>query len=394
FRGETLGVLAIFSRIDIKREEFGWMRTFADHAATAIANSRVFEEVNELRRQLELERDYLREEIKVVRAFGNIVGESSALAHVMQQVQVVAPTEATVLIEGESGTGKELIACALHEGSGRVGRPMVRVNCASIPGDLFESEFFGHLKGSFTGATRDRAGRFQVADTGTLFLDEVGEIPLEQQGKLLRALQEGKFSRVGEDVERTVDVRVISATNRDLEAEVRAGRFREDLYYRLTVFPIRVPALRERKEDIPLLAQHFVDVGSRGSKLRMSKLRRSDLNALLEYEWPGNIRELQNVIERALIGARDGKLALEVPTNTQTMEKSVTPEASEERVLTFSELKQLERDNLLAALNQTRWKISGENGTAKLLGVHPATLTSRLKSMGIERPRTGEDQPR
>ena len=342
--------------------------------------------MQELRRQLELERDYLREEIKVVQAFGRIVGESSAIQQVLQQVEVVAPTEATVLIEGESGTGKELIAVAVHERSPRAARPLVRVNCASIPRELFESEFFGHLEGSFSGATRDRAGRFQVADGGTLFLDEVGEIPIELQGKLLRALQEGQFSRIGEDSERSVDVRVVAATNRDLQGEVRAGRFREDLYYRLTVFPIRVPPLRERRSDIPLLARHFVETGSKGPAARRPKLRQGDLEALTEYDWPGNVRELQNVVQRALIGARGGRLALHLPSGSGT--RTAAEEAAPERLLTDEELRRLERRNLVAVLDRARWKIAGPGGAAEFLGLHPATLTSRLKAMGIERPRS------
>ncbi len=390
FRGETLGVLAIFSREGISHEEFGWLRTYADHAATAISNSRAFEEVEELRRQLELERDYLREEIRVVKSHGAIVGESAGIGQVMHQVQIVAPTEATVLIEGESGTGKELIAAALHAASNRSKCPLVRVNCASIPHELFESEFFGHVKGSFTGAIRDRAGRFQVADSGTLFLDEVGEIPLELQGKLLRALQEGQFSRVGEDVESSVDVRVIAATNRNLKEEVEAGRFREDLYYRLTVFPIRIPPLRERQEDIALLAQHFVETGYLGLDKQKPKLRSADVRALTSYGWPGNIRELQNVIERALIGAANGRMTIEVPSSTPRERAAQAEQEVERPLLTATDLKRLERENTLEALNRARWKIAGEHGAAKLLGIHPATLASRLKTMGIERPRYGE----
>ncbi len=387
FRGETLGVLALFSREHVSEEEFGWLRTFADHAAIALANSRAFEEVSELRRQLELECDYLREEIRVVRAFGQIVGESSAIQQVLHQVELVAPTEATVLIEGESGTGKELIAVAVHERSPRAERALVRVNCASIPRELFEAEFFGHVKGSFTGATRDRAGRFQVADGGTLFLDEVGEIPIELQGKLLRALQDGRFSRIGEDHERSVDVRVIAATNRDLQREVRAGRFREDLYYRLTVFPIRVPPLRERREDIPLLAQHFVETGSTGPAAKRPKLRQSDLDLLRSYDWPGNVRELQNVIERALIGARGGRLEVHLPAGPGT--RSVNDDLPAPRLLTDEQLRKFERENLIAVLDRARWKLAGTGGAAEFLGVHPATLSSRLKAMGIERPRSG-----
>ena len=379
FRGEVLGVLALFGRAELTDEQFGWLRTFADHAATALANARAFEELQGLRAQLELERDYLRDEIKIVKSFGRIVGESQAIRKVLEQVEVVAPTEATVLIEGETGTGKELIAAALHEAGPRANQPLVRVNCASIPGELFESEFFGHVKGAFTGATRDRAGRFQVADGGTLFLDEVGEIPLELQGKLLRALQEGCFSRVGEDVERTVDVRVVAATNRDLQREVRAGRFREDLFYRLTVFPIRVPPLRERPEDVPLLAQHFAD--TLGGP-RPPRLRAADLELLQRHDWPGNVRELQNVIERAWIASRGGVLRVDLPAPRDARREETPP-----RLLTDGELRHLERENLLAVLRKVRWKIAGEGGAAEYLGLHPATLSSRLRAMGIERPR-------
>jgi transcriptional regulator with GAF, ATPase, and Fis domain len=264
FRGEILGVLAIFNRDRCDEASFAWLRTFADHAAVALANGRAFAEIERLREQLELENSYLREEVRqAMPAAGRLVGQSAALRQVVQQIELVAPTGANVLILGESGTGKELVAREIHERSPRRRRALIRVNCASIPHELFESEFFGHVKGAFTGALRDRAGRFQAADGGTLFLDEVGEIPLEQQGKLLRAVQEGQFERVGEDVARTVDVRIVAATNRDLAAEVKAGRFREDLYYRLSVFPIVVPPLRERPADIPILAAHFAELAAR-----------------------------------------------------------------------------------------------------------------------------------
>ncbi len=387
FRGEILGVLAVFSRAVIEEGPFGWLRTFADHAAVSIANARAFDEVQRLREQLELERDYLREEIKVQRSFGGIVGESEAIRNVQRQIEVVAPTEATVLIEGESGTGKELVASALHDGSPRAAHPLVRVNCASIPHELFESEFFGHLKGSFSGAVRDRAGRFQVADGGTLFLDEVGEIPLDLQSKLLRALQEGKFSRVGDDDEREVNVRVIAATNRDLAEEVRAGRFREDLFYRLSVFPIRVPPLRERKGDVPLLAQHFVETSSVGAVGPKPTLRQQDLSLLSSYGWPGNVRELQNVIERALIGARAGRLALALPAAQPSRAAKGSDTSAAPQLATYAQLREREKANAIAVLNHCDWTIAGPHGAAAFLGVKPATLNSRLKAMGIERPR-------
>ena len=258
FRGEPLGVLAVFRRTPADDNCFNWLRTMAGAAAVAIANARAFEENEALRRELELERDYLREEVQSSGAFGEILGSSPALARVLHQVEMVAATDANVLVLGESGTGKELIARAIHQRSARSRKPLVKVNCGSIPRELFESEFFGHVRGSFTGAVRDRIGRFQLADGGTLFLDEVGEIPLELQAKLLRVLQEGEFERVGDEATRRVNVRVVAATNRNLRQEVDQGRFRLDLYYRLGVFPMEVPPLRDRREDIPALIAHFV----------------------------------------------------------------------------------------------------------------------------------------
>ena len=373
--GELVGAVVVFRDVTQRRRADQDLR-----AAMA--------EIEALKDRLEVENDYLQEEIRADREYGDILGDSAAMVALRKAIETVAPSEASVLITGETGTGKELVASALHEQSPRADRPLVRVNCASIPRELFESEFFGHQKGSFTGAVRDRAGRFQVADRGTLFLDEVGEIPLDLQGKLLRALQEGQFSRVGEDTERKVDVRVVAATNRDLQREVRAGTFREDLYYRLTVFPIWVPPLRERKEDIPLLAQHFVTTKTRGPARRRPRLRQRDLDALKEYDWPGNIRELQNVIERALIGARGGKLAIEVPSGGPQGRAASEETKAEVSLLSYAELKKFERDNVLAVLNRAGWKIAGPRGAAEFLGVNPATLVSRLRTMGIERPRS------
>jgi transcriptional regulator with GAF, ATPase, and Fis domain len=258
FNGEILGVLGVFSRDSCNRPTFAWLRTFADHAAIAIAHARALKQIEQLKEQLEIENDYLRQDVRSDAPDG-IIGSSPALRNVIEQVAIVAPTTATVLIQGESGTGKELVARAIHDRSPRRHRALISVNCASIPRELFESEFFGHVKGAFTGALRDRAGRFQAADGGTLLLDEVGEIPLELQGKLLRVLQESRFERVGEETTRKVDVRVIAATNRDLQQEVASGRFRRDLFYRLSVFPIALPPLRERADDIPRLAAHFVE---------------------------------------------------------------------------------------------------------------------------------------
>jgi transcriptional regulator with GAF, ATPase, and Fis domain len=398
FRGEIMGVLALFSRGAIPLSTFKWLRIFADHAAIAISNARAFDEIGRLRRALEQERDYLREEVREALAFGEIIGGSGALRDVLEQVALVAPTDATVLILGESGTGKELIASALHERSLRRNGPLVRVNCGSIPGELFESEFFGHARGSFTGALRDREGRFQLADGGTLFLDEVGEIPVPLQAKLLRVLQEGQFERVGEEKTRKVSVRVIAATNRDLGQEAENGRFRRDLYYRLNVFPIQLPPLRERKEDIPALAGHFM-------RLACARLNRPDLHLsdddlvdLQRYDWPGNVRELENVIERAVILARNAQLrvgpllprtepGLGAPPHPPSASTSAAqPELR--HIMRVEEFERLERDNIVAALEFTRWKISGAGGAAELLGINHNTLASRMRALGIKRSRT------
>ena len=267
-------------------------------------------------------------------------------------------------------------------------KPLIKVNCASIPRELFESEFFGHAKGAFTGALKDRAGRFQLADHGTLFLDEVGEIPLDMQSKLLRVLQEGQFERVGEEVTRTVDVRIIAATNRDLKQEVEAGRFRRDLYYRLNVFPVNVAPLRERKEDISRLAKHFLSDASKQFKRSGLRLSHRAVNQLQQYDWPGNLRELRNVIERAVITAVSGTLRIEVPRNEPVSNKS-SKETNQEtavNVISVEELKQRERENMLAALEKTQWKVYGRQGAAELLSMKPTTLASKIKKLGLEKP--------
>ena len=274
---------------------------------------RAIEEIEVLKSQLELHNTYLQEEVVEAKAFGDLVGQSSGLRNVVSQIDVVAPTEASVLILGETGTGKELVAHEIHRRSGRKDKPLVRVNCASIPRELFESEFFGHLRGSFTGAVKDRAGRFETAEGGTIFLDEVGEIPLDIQNKLLRVLQEKRYERVGGDVTRRADVRIVAATNRDLKKAAAAGKFREDLYYRLNVFPIQVPPLRERIDDIPLLAKHFVELSTKELKCAKPRLTRAAVTHLQSYDWPGNVRELRNVVERAVILARGGALEFDLP---------------------------------------------------------------------------------
>jgi formate hydrogenlyase transcriptional activator len=300
-------------------------------------------------------------------------------------VELVAPTDATVLVTGESGTGKELIARAIHESSRRSGRPLIRVNCAAIASDLFESEFFGHARGAFAGALRDRIGRFELADGGTLFLDEVGEIPLAMQGKLLRVLQEGRFERVGEVRTRTVDVRVIAASNRDLKSLVRGGRFREDLYFRLNVFPIDLVPLRERPEDIPPLAVHLLGEASRKLNTGELRLTEGDARRLAQYSWPGNVRELQNVIERAAILARNGRIRIDLPELASATQNGRRPPAAAgaSAILTEDDRRERDRHNIMAALEACGGKVFGRGGAAELLDIKPTTLASRIKSLGI-----------
>ncbi len=349
-----------------------------------------YEQIAELTVELERERDYLREEVSVAMNFGQIVGESPALQAMLTRIEAVADTPASVLIVGETGTGKELVAHAIHARSARADAALVKVNCASIPDELFESEFFGHVKGSFTGAHRDRVGRFELADGGTIFLDEVGEIPLALQGKLLRVLQEKTFERVGEAQSMAVDVRVIAATNKDLEKAVEAGEFREDLYYRLSVFPVQVPPLRRRGEDVVMLAVHFLKQICRDFGRDVPTLNQRQLDELRNYDWPGNIRELKNVMERAVILSRGGGLRIYLPGEDAGAVQPVLdqPAANDEvrDFLTEQEMREQQRDNLLAALNAADWRISGSGGAAELLGLKPSTLTDRMRSMGIRRP--------
>ncbi len=388
FRGETLGVLGVFARAAIDPEAMRWLRLIADHAAAAIANARAFEEIERLQSRLAFENEVLREEFRSVLS-GNIIGASDSLKATLEQVSLVAPTDASVLITGESGTGKELLACAIHEQSRRSDHPLVRVNCASIPRELYESEFFGHVRGAFTGAVKERRGRFEAAHRGTLFLDEVGEIPLEQQSKLLRILQEGTYERVGDERTKTVDVRIVAATNRDLEKEIAAGRFREDLYFRLNVFPVHVGPLRERLDDLPALATHFLEETSRDLGLPVPAVSRGEIARLATHDWPGNVRELRNVVERAVIMARGGPVRFDLPGSSArvTTRSSAGSAAAEGAYLTDAEMEQKVRENTMAALRAADWKVSGRGGAAELLGIRPSTLSSRMKKMGIERQR-------
>lgn len=344
---------------------------------------RVEEQLRELQQQLESHNAYLKEEVEDVLSFGRFVGRSRGLRHVLQQVDDVASTGATVLITGESGTGKELLAREIHERGRRSQQPFVRVNCSAIPREMFESEFFGHVRGAFTGAMRDRPGRFQIADGGTIFLDEVGELPADLQPKLLRVLQEGEYERVGEDATRKVDVRVIAATNRNLAEEVRANRFRQDLFYRLNVFPLELPPLRARTDDIPLLASHFISEVSKKLGIQQPALTQADASRLQQYDWPGNIRELHNVIERAVILSKGGRLRLDIAFADMPGTAASAPDAPEV-ILTDRECRERERANLKKALERADGRIYGEGGAAELLGINPTTLASRLRAFKIK----------
>jgi formate hydrogenlyase transcriptional activator len=346
--------------------------------ASAIDHVQAYEQIDRLRDQLAKENVYLTEELKLVKNMGSLVGQSPAFQHVLDLARQVAVTPTTVLITGETGTGKEVIAQAIHDWSPRQSKPLIRVNCASFPAGLVESELFGHERGAFTGADRAREGRFELADGGSLFLDEIGEMPLETQAKLLRVLQDGMIDRLGGKRPVRVDVRVIAATNKDLAAAVKNGTFRADLYYRLNVFPIALPPLRNRPEDIPLLARHFVEQ-YRVKLNRPSKdIDQNSLERLIRYTWPGNVRELENVIERAMILSHDPVLRIDDKAlGSQDSSLEASPPAG---------LKELERQHILQTLILTNWHIEGPDGAAARLGLPPSTLRSRLKQFGIRRP--------
>ncbi|MGZ8476789.1 MAG: sigma-54-dependent Fis family transcriptional regulator [Candidatus Binatia bacterium] len=341
-------------------------------------------------RSLTVEAEYLRDEIKSLVGADGIVGQSRPWLKVLGEVQEVAATDATVLILGETGTGKEVIARSVHRASRRHNQPLIKVNCAAIPAALIESELFGHEAGAFTGATRKRDGRFAMAHGGTIFLDEVGELPFDLQSKLLRVLQEGEFEPVGSSQTRRVDVRVLAATNRDLQRCAGEGKFREDLYYRLNVFPIELPPLRERRGDIGVLAAAFAEKFARSMGRPIEPLSADCIRRLEAYRWPGNVRELQNIIERAVITARDRRLNLDraLPESVGVLAVALTGgEGAAKRVRTAKELEDLERENIVAALEASGWKVAGPDGAATLLGIKPTTLNSRLKALGIARKR-------
>jgi transcriptional regulator with GAF, ATPase, and Fis domain len=396
YRGDMLGVLAVFLRATLTPASLDALRVLANHCAAAIVTARAFEDVERLQQKLQLENQYLREELRDEGRFGEIVGESAPIGELLRQIKMVAPTEATVLILGESGTGKELVARAIHKQSRRQAGPLIKVNCAAIPRELYESEFFGHVRGAFSGALKDRVGRFDAASGGTLFLDEVGEIPLELQSKLLRVLQEGTYERIGDTVTRKADVRILAATNRDLGREAASGRFRQDLYYRINVFPIEVVPLRARREDIPRLAQHLLSGICRRMNLPVLRLSDAHLARLSAYDWPGNVRELENVMERAAITGSAGALRLDVPA-APTRDAAPRPSGGRKvdaaeghtrpRAVPEAEMLRRAWENILAALEESDWRVYGPGGAAEILGIKPTTLLSRMAKLRVSRKR-------
>ena len=335
-------------------------------------------EIKTMKDQLEAENIYFRRESKMKNRFEHILGQSDGLKYVLYRAEQVAPANTTVLILGETGTGKELIAAAIHNLSPRKERPLITVNCAALPGNLIESELFGREKGAFTGADTRQVGRFEVANGSTLCLDEIGELPLEVQAKLLRVIQHKEFERLGSSRTVKVDVRIVATTNRDLEEEIRKGRFRQDLYYRLNVFPITVPPLRQRKEDIPLMVQAFIERYSRKMGKQITSIQKETMKALQDYPWPGNIRELESIIERAVILCPGSVLQL-----TDKLEISSSSLSS-----TVRTLEETERNQILKILSETRWHIEGKDGAAAILGLHPSTLRARMHKLEIVRPET------
>jgi PAS domain S-box-containing protein len=384
FDGKEVPAEATLSRFEIERQGY---------YSLILRNINDRLEADRRIHSLAAEAAYLREEIQSLCGFGEILGQSEALKRVLEDVEQVAVTDTTVLILGETGTGKELIARAIHGAGRRRDKPLITINCAAIPAALMESEFFGHEKGAFTGATQKREGRFALADQGTIFLDEIGELSLDLQAKILRVLQEGEFAPVGSSQTKKVDVRIIAATNRDLNQAVKEGRFRDDLYYRLNVFPIEVPPLRERGDDILVLASAFATKFAQRLGRKIEPFSDTCKQRLKAYSWPGNVRELQNVIERAVITSRDGRLNLDRALPDSGGETLRDPRTADEtiedakKILRMRDLQRLERQNILRALESTAWRVAGKDGAAALLGMNPSTLNSRIKALGIERPK-------
>jgi formate hydrogenlyase transcriptional activator len=391
--GQSMGTFAVWSKTQNRYTEADaeLLREVANQVALAIANMKSYEEIASLKARLEKENVYLQEEIRTEHNFEEIVGDSPPLLALLRRVDQVAPTDSSVLIYGETGTGKELIARAIHDRSNRKNRPLVKVNCSAISAGLVESELFGHVKGAFTGAFERRIGRFELADGGTIFLDEVGELPLDTQVKLLRVLQEREFEPVGSNRTVRVDVRIICATNRNLEESIKAGTFRSDLYYRLNVFPLEVPPLRERRSDIDQLARFFVSRYARNLGKKITAISEAATQKLLSYSWPGNVRELQNVIERALILSNGPILDLENELTTVTASSFVSDSTLEVAEVSHADqsplqtLQEVERAHILAVLQQSHGVIEGANGAARTLGMHPNTLRHRMEKLGIKR---------
>jgi formate hydrogenlyase transcriptional activator len=378
-RGRRIGAITVGSlaKNQYTEADAEFLMEIANQIAIAVDNMKSHEETGALKARFEAEAIYLQEEIKTEHNFEEIIGQSAPVRQLLRNVEQVAPTEATVLIQGETGTGKELVARAVHDRSRRKDRPLVKVNCGSIPAGLVESELFGHEKGAFTGATQRRVGRFELANGGTIFLDEVTELPIDTQVKLLRVLQEGEFERVGSSQTIKVDVRAIAATNRDLKEVVKNGTFRSDLFYRLNVFPLAVPALRQRKDDIPLLVNFFLGKFAKKLGKEVRGVSQKSMDSLVRYDWPGNVRELQNIVERAVVLA-SGPI---VQIDKAMMRSGETAQES-----AVDTLENAERNHILRALNETRWVVHGKKGAAELLGINPSTLRSRMEKLGIKRP--------
>jgi formate hydrogenlyase transcriptional activator len=380
-RDRVLGVLELERRKErgFAPEDVALVTQIAGLVAIAVENALADGEIKALKEQLARERLYLEDEIRSDRGFEEIIGRSAAIRAVLRQIETVAPTDSTVLICGETGTGKELVARAIHERSTRSSNAFVKLNCAAIPTGLLESELFGHERGAFTGAITQRIGRFELATHGTAFLDEIGEIPLELQPKLLRVLQEREFERLGSTRTLKTDARLIAATNRDLEECVKERAFRADLYYRLNVFPINVPPLRERSEDIPLLVRHFAQRYARRMNRAIDTIPSETMDALVHHQWPGNIRELQNLIERSVIQSKGP--VLQVPLTGLNSSNGASPDGAGRRTL-----EEAEREHILATLKETKWLVSGPRGAAARLGMNRSTLQFRMKKLGILRP--------
>jgi formate hydrogenlyase transcriptional activator len=392
-KDKTIGVLSVGRRDApaFTERDLELLVQVSTQVAIALDNSMAWGQINELKSQLAREKVYLEDEIRSEMHFREIVGKTKALREILQQVEVVAPTDSTVLIYGETGTGKEAIARAIHDLSARKTKAFVKLNCAALPTGLMESELFGHEKGAFTGAISQRIGRFELANGGSVFLDEIGEIPLEVQPKLLRVLQEREFERLGGSKTFRTDARLIAATNRDLEAMVSEQKFRSDLYYRLNVFPIRVPPLRERADDIPQLVRHFVQQFGRRMGKTIETIPSETMEALVRYHWPGNVRELQNVVERAVILTRGSVLNVAVG---ELARRSAQPPASNSRARKDmqSVLDETERQHIIRALEETNWVIAGPNGAAARLGMKRSTLHARMQKLGVQITRSGPSQ--